>query len=458
VLMGGCDKTTPALTMGAISLDLPMIFLPAGPMLRGNYKGKYLGSGSDGWKYWDELRAGNITDNDWSEVEAGIARSYGHCMTMGTASTMTAIAEAIGLCLPGASSIPAADSNHIRMSANVGKRIVDMVWEDLKPSNIITEKSIDNAVTVAMAMGCSTNAIIHLIAMARRAGIHLTMDDLDKKGREIPLIANIRPSGMEYLMEDFYYAGGILSLMFSLAKKLNLEEITVSGLKLKEIISQKETINNDVIRSLDNPIYQEGSLAVLKGNLAPDGCVIKPAACDKKFLKHKGPAIVFDTYQEMKDIIDSDDLDVTENHVLVLRNVGPVGGPGMPEWGMMPIPKKLLKKGVRDMVRISDARMSGTSYGACILHVAPESFIGGPLSLLKTGDIIELDVHLRKINMLLDDETLSARKELIQPKQPKAGRGWLWMFSQHVKQANDGCDFDFLETDFGKSAKEPDIY
>jgi len=458
VLMGGCDKTTPALIMGAISLDLPMIFLPAGPMLRGNYKGKYLGSGSDGWKYWDELRAGNITDNDWAEVEAGIARSYGHCMTMGTASTMTAIAEAIGLCLPGASSIPAADSNHIRMSANVGKRIVDMVWEDLKPSNIITEKSIDNAVTVAMAMGCSTNAIIHLIAMARRAGINLTMDDLDKKGREIPLIANIRPSGMEYLMEDFYYAGGILALMFSLSEKLNLEEITVSGLKLKEIISQKETINNDVIRSLDNPIYQEGSLAVLKGNLAPDGCVIKPAACDKKFLKHKGPAIVFDSYKEMKDIIDSDELDVTENHVLVLRNVGPVGGPGMPEWGMMPIPKKLLKKGVRDMVRISDARMSGTSYGACILHVAPESFIGGPLSLLKTGDIIELDVNLRKINMLVDDETLSARKKLIQPKQPKAGRGWLWMFSQHVKQANDGCDFDFLETDFGKSAKEPDIF
>ena len=458
VLMGGCDKTTPALTMGAISLDLPMIFLPAGPMLRGNYKGKYLGSGSDGWKYWDELRAGNITEDDWTEVESGIARSYGHCMTMGTASTMTAIAEAIGFCLPGASSIPAADSNHIRMSTNVGKRIVDMVWEDLKPSKIITEKSIDNAVTVAMAMGCSTNAIIHLIAMARRAGIHLTMDDLDKKGREIPLIANIRPSGMEYLMEDFYYAGGILSLMFSLAEKLNLEEITVSGLKLKEIISQKETINNDVIRSLDNPIYEEGSLAVLKGNLAPDGCVIKPAACDKKFMKHKGPAIVFDSYQEMKDIIDSDDLDVSENHVLVLRNVGPVGGPGMPEWGMIPIPKKLLKKGVRDMVRISDARMSGTSYGACILHVAPESFIGGPLSLLKTGDMIELDVNLRKINMLVDDKTLSVRKKMIQPKQPKAGRGWLWMFSKHVKQANEGCDFDFLETNFGKSAEEPDIY
>ena len=458
VLMGGCDKTTPALTMGAISLDLPMIFLPAGPMLRGNYKGKYLGSGSDGWKYWDELRAGNITEDDWAEVESGIARSYGHCMTMGTASTMTAIAEAIGLCLPGASSIPAADSNHIRMSSDVGRRIVDMVWEDLKPSKIITKKSIDNAVTVAMAMGCSTNAIIHLIAMARRAGIHLTMDELDKKGREIPLIANIRPSGKEYLMEDFYYAGGILSLMFSLAEKLNLDEITVSGLKLREIISNKETINPDIIRNLNNPIYEEGSLAVLKGNLAPDGCVIKPAACDKKFLKHKGPAIVFDSYQEMKDIIDTDDFDVSENHVLVLRNVGPVGGPGMPEWGMMPIPKKLLKKGVRDMVRISDARMSGTSYGACILHVAPESFVGGPLSLLKTGDIIEVDVNLRKINMLVDDKILSERKMAIKPPTPKAGRGWLWMYSQHVRQANEGCDFDFLETDFGKSAKEPDIY
>ena len=333
VLMGGCDKTTPALIMGAISLNLPTIFLPAGPMLRGNYKGKFLGSGSDGWKYWDELRAGNISQKDWEEVETGIARSYGHCMTMGTASTMTAIAEAMGLCLPGASSIPAADSNHIRMSVNVGKRIVEMVWEDLTPRNIITENSVENAVTVAMAMGCSTNAIIHLIAMARRAGVNLTMDDLDKKGRKIPLIANIRPSGKDYLMEDFYYAGGILSLMYSLASQLNLEEITVSGMKLGELIDGKETLNQDIIRPLDEPIYKEGSLAVLKGNLAPDGCVIKPAACNKKFLKHKGPAIVFDSYPDMKKIIDSDELDVTENHVLVLRNVGPVGGPGMPEWG-----------------------------------------------------------------------------------------------------------------------------
>ena len=458
VLMGGCDKTTPALTMGAISVNLPMIFLPAGPMLRGNYKGKYLGSGSDGWKYWDELRAGKITNEDWLDVEAGIARSYGHCMTMGTASTMTAIAEAIGLCLPGASSIPAADSNHIRMSSNVGKRIVNMVWEDLIPSKIITEKSVDNAVTIAMAMGCSTNAIIHLIAMARRAGINLTMDDLDKKGREVPLIANIRPSGKDYLMEDFFYAGGILALMHELSNKLNLDEKTVSGKTVRELIDGNKTINEDVIRPLSKPIYEEGSLAVLKGNLAPDGCVIKPAACEKKFLKHKGPAIVFDSYPEMKELIDSDDLDVSEDHILVLRNVGPVGGPGMPEWGMMPIPKKLLKKGVRDMVRISDARMSGTSYGACILHVAPESYIGGPLSLLKTGDIVELDVSQRSINMLVDEDTLSLRRNKLKPSEPKAGRGWLWMYSNHVKQANEGCDFDFLETDFGKSAKEPDIF
>jgi dihydroxy-acid dehydratase len=458
VLMGGCDKTTPALTMGAISVDLPMIFLPAGPMLRGNYKGKFLGSGSDGWKYWDELRAGTITNDDWIAVEAGIARSYGHCMTMGTASTMTAIAEAMGLCLPGASSIPAADSNHIRMSAEVGKRIVKMVWEDLIPSKIITEKSVENAATIAMAMGCSTNAIIHLIAMARRAGINFSMDDLDKKGREVPLIANIRPSGKDYLMEDFFYAGGILSLMHELSSKLNLNEKTVSGQTIGELIIGNKTINDDIIRPLDNPIYKEGSLAVLKGNLAPDGCVIKPAACEKKFLKHRGPAIVFDSYPEMKELIDSDDLDVTEDHVLVLRNVGPVGGPGMPEWGMMPIPKKLLKKGVRDMVRISDARMSGTSYGACILHVAPESYIGGPLSLLKTGDIIELDVDQRKINMVVDDDILTSRKKLLKPNEPKAGRGWLWMYSNHVTQANEGCDFDFLETGFGKSAKEPDIF
>ena len=341
VLMGGCDKTTPALLMGAISNNLPTIFLPAGPMLRGNYKGKFLGSGSDGWKYWDELRAGNLTKKDWFDVETGIARSFGHCMTMGTASTMTAIAEALGFCLPGASSIPAADSNHIRMSSNVGKRIVNMVWEDLKPSNILNSKSVENAVTVAMAMGCSTNAIIHLIAISRRGGVNLTMDDFDKKGREIPVIANIRPSGNKYLMEDFYYAGGILSLMYELSSKLNLNQRTVAGKTIRQIIKDCKPINSDVIKSFKNPIYKEGSLAVLKGNLAPNGCVIKPSACEKNFLKHKGPVIVFDSYSEMKKNIDNENLDVSENHILVLRNVGPVGGPGMPEWGMLPIPKKL---------------------------------------------------------------------------------------------------------------------
>ena len=379
-------------------------------------------------------------------------------MTMGTASTMTAIAEALGFCLPGASSIPAADSNHIRMSANVGKRIVDMVWEDLKPSNILNSKSVENAVAVAMAMGCSTNAIIHLIAIARRGRVNLTMNDLDQKGREIPVIANIRPSGNKYLMEDFYYAGGILSLMHELSSKLNLNQRTVTGKTIREIIKGRKPINCDVIKSFKNPIYKEGSLAVLKGNIAPDGCVIKPAACEKKFLKHKGPVIVFDSYKEMKDNIDSDDLDVSENHILVLRNVGPVGGPGMPEWGMLPIPKKLLKQGVRDMVRISDARMSGTSYGACILHVAPESFIGGPLSILQNGDLVEIDVNKRSINMLVDKEILKNRKKYLKNKKSKAGRGWLWMYSNHVKQANEGCDFDFLETSFGKTAKEPDIF
>ena len=458
VLMGGCDKTTPALLMGAISNNLPTVFLPAGPMLRGNYKGKFLGSGSDGWKYWAELRAGNISKNDWEEVEMGIARSYGHCMTMGTASTMTAIAEGLGFCLPGASSIPAPDSNHIRMSANLGKRIVEMVWEDFKPSKFVTKKSVENAVIIAMAMGCSTNAIIHLIAIARRSGINLTMDKLDEIGKKTPVIANIRPSGEEYLMEDFYYAGGILSLMNQLYTKLNLNEKTITGKIIKDIIKDHPPLDYDVIRSLNNPIYEEGSLAVLKGNLAPDGCVIKPAACEKKFLNHEGPVIVFDSYPDMNKSIDSEELEVTENHILVLRNVGPVGGPGMPEWGMIPIPKKLLKKGIRDMVRISDARMSGTSYGACILHVAPESFIGGPLSLLETGDIVQINVNKRSINMLVDEKTLNKRKLNLVKNQPKAGRGWLWMYSNHVKQANEGCDFDFLETDFGKTAKEPDIF
>jgi len=458
VLMGGCDKTTPALVMGAVSAGLPFVYLPAGPMLRGNYKGEALGSGSDGWKYWDERRAGNISADEWQAVEAGIARSYGHCMTMGTASTMTAMAESLGLTLSGASSIPAADSNHIRMSAECGRRIVDMVWDDLTPDKILDDRSFHNAVVVAMSMGCSTNAVIHLIAMARRAGVDLKLADLDVVSRDVPVIANVRPSGSQYLMEDFYYAGGLRGLMDRLRDKLKLDAMTVSGQTLGALLENAEVFNDDVIRPLDKPLQDEGSLAILHGNLAPDGCVIKHAACDPKFYDHTGPALVFDSYPEMKAAIDDENLDVTADHVLVLRGVGPQGGPGMPEWGMLPIPKKLLKQGVRDILRLSDARMSGTSYGACVLHVAPEAHVGGPLALLKTGDKIRININERRIDMLVDDDELVRRREAWTPPAPKFQRGYGWMFSQHIKQADEGCDFDYLETKFGASPGEPDIF
>lgn len=458
VLMGGCDKTTPALVMGAVSAGLPFIYLPAGPMLRGNYAGKYLGSGTDMFKLWDERRAGNVTQKEWQGMEAGIARSYGHCMTMGTASTMTAIAEAMGLCLPGASSIPAADANHQRMSTECGRRIVDMVWEDLTPNKIITPAAVRNSVTVAMATGCSTNAIIHLIAMARRAGIPLELDDLDRIGRTTPVIANIRPSGTQYLMEDFFYAGGLRALMRQLGDKLDASAIDVTGRPLVEGLADTPIWNEDVIRPLSNPVYHEGSLAVLKGNLCPDGAVIKPAACDPKFHRHRGPALVADSYPELKKIIDDPDYPMTPDTVLVLRNAGPLGGPGMPEWGMIPMPKALMKLGMRDMVRISDARMSGTSFGACVLHVAPESFIGGPLALLRNGDIVELDIPARRLDMLVPEAELAERRAAWQAPEPKYERGYGHIFSKHVEQADKGCDFDFLKTDHGRPVDEPVIY
>jgi len=379
VLMGGCDKTTPALLMGAISMGLPAIFMPAGPMLRGNYNGEVLGSGSDSWKYWDDRRAGLISKEDWQGVEGGIARSFGHCMTMGTASTMTSIAEGLGMCLSGSSSIPAPDSNHIRMASSTGRRIVEMVWQDQTPDKILDQHAIDNGVTVAMATGASTNAIIHLVAIARRAGIPLAMDDLDRAGRNIPVIANIRPSGDKYLMEDFFYAGGLRGLMANLGDHLKLDAMTVDGTSLGENLKGAKVFHDDVIRPLSNPIYPEGALAVLKGNLAPDGAVIKPCAMEPSLMEHEGRAMVFDSYPEMKAAVDDDSIDWQASDVMVLRNAGPVGAPGMPEWGMLPIPTKLVKQGLRDMLRISDARMSGTAYGACVLHVAPEAAIGGPL-------------------------------------------------------------------------------
>jgi len=458
VLMGGCDKTTPGLLMGAFSAGVPSIFLPAGPMLRGNWKGRVLGSGSDTWKYWDERRAGKLTEQEWLEVEAGIARSHGTCMTMGTAATMMGIAEAIGMTLPGASSIPAPDANHPRMSAECGRRIVAMVWDDLTPARILTRRSFENGIACAMAMGCSTNAIIHLIAMSRRAGCPVGLEDFDAASRKVPVIANIRPSGDTYLMEDFYYAGGLPALLARIAAYLDGSAMTVNGRTLGENIAAASVYNDDVIRPLDRPLYAEGALAVLRGNLAPAGCVIKPCACAPKFLRHAGPAIVFDDYPSLKRAVDDPALDVTEDHVLVLRNAGPLGGPGMPEWGMLPIPTKLVQQGVRDMLRLSDARMSGTSYGACMLHCAPEAYVGGPLALVRTGDLISVDVPGRRIHLDVSDEELARRRAAWVPPPPRYERGYGWAFSRHVLQADQGCDFDFLETTFGAPVGEPAIY
>ncbi len=461
VLMGGCDKTTPGLLMGALSMNLPCIYMPAGPMLRGNWKGETLGSGSDSFKFWDERRAGNINQKQWIEIEAGIARSAGTCMVMGTAATMMGITEALGLCLPGSSSIPAVDANHQRMATQSGRRIVDMVWEDLTPSSFLTRKNFENAIAVAMAEGCSTNAIIHLVAMSRRAGdaCAVSLDDFDAFSRKVPVIANIRPSGSKYLMEDFYYAGGMKGLMSRLRDGglLHLDAMTVTGETMGQNLEGAEVYNDDVIRPLDKAIYQEGALAVLKGNLAPDGCVIKPSACSPHLLKHTGPAMVFDDYPSLKKAIDDPDLDVTADHIIILRNAGPQGGPGMPEWGMVPIPTKLVKQGVRDMMRISDARMSGTSYGACVLHVSPESYIGGPLSLVKSGDLITVDVPARSIHLQVSDAELAARKAAWLAPPKRYERGYGHMFSQHIMQADQGCDFDFLETSYGAPVSEPVI-
>jgi len=444
VLMGGCDKTTPALLMGAISMNLPAIFMPAGPMLRGNWRDQTLGSGSDVWKYWAEKRAGNISDTQWLEIEEGIARSPGHCMTMGTASTMTSAVEALGFTLPGAVSIPAADSRHGRMAAETGRRSVEMVWEDLKPSDIVTAASIDNAITAVLALGGSTNALVHMIALARRAGVPLTAERFDELSQRTPLIANIRPAG-KFLMEDFFYAGGLRALLAQMTDLLSLRERTANGRTLGENIAGAEVFNHDVILPRERALVKSGSLAVLRGNLAPDGAVIKPAAAEPHLLRHTGPAIVFADYNDMAARIDDPALPVTKDSVIVLKHAGPQGAPGMPEWGQLPIPKKLLAQGVRDMVRISDARMSGTSYGACVLHVAPESFIGGPLEFVRDGDLIELDVPARKLELKVNEDELARRRAAWQAPPSKFSRGYGALYQKHITQADQGCDFDFLE-------------
>ncbi|GAB3363079.1 L-arabinonate dehydratase [Amycolatopsis echigonensis] len=443
VLMGGCDKTTPALLMGAASAGLPSIFVPAGPMLRGNWRGEVLGSGTDMWKYWDERRAGTIGDRELAELERGLARSPGHCMTMGTASTMTSAAEVLGLTLPGAASIPAVDSAHHRMAAASGARIVGMVWEDLTIAKILDERAYADAITTVLALGGSTNAVIHLIAMAGRSGISLSLQDFDAIARRVPVLANIRPGG-DWLMEDFYYAGGLPGLLSRLTDLLHLDRITVTGRPLADSLADARVHNDDVIRPRDNPVASEGGVAVLRGNLAPGGAVIKHIAADPALLTHTGPAVVFDNYADLKERIDDPALGITADSVLVLRGSGPLGGPGMPEYGMLPIPAHLLEQGVRDMVRISDARMSGTSYGACVLHVAPESHVGGPLALVRDGDLITLDVPTRTLQLQVDEAELERRRALWSAPAPRFERGYGALYTEHITQADEGCDFDFL--------------
>jgi dihydroxy-acid dehydratase len=458
VLLGGCDKSTPGLLMGAISMDVPVIYCPAGSMSNGQWRGQKTGAGTHTKKYWDELRAGNITQADWIDLESRMTRSIGTCNTMGTASTMTSIVDAMGLTLPGASSIPAADSGHPRMASSCGERIIGMIWEDLRPSRFMTRDHFKNGLVAYMALGGSTNAAVHLIAMARRAGIPLTLDDIAATAGRVPVCANLFPSG-EYLMEDFYFAGGLLALLKKLKTHLALEAITVNGRTLGENLEGAECWNDEVIRGADNPVIplsQGKTLAVLRGNLAPNGAVMKSSAADPRLLKHVGPAIVFDSPAEMNRMIDDPDLDVTESSVLVLRNAGPVGAPGMPEWGNLPIPKKLLKKGVRDMVRICDGRMSGTHYGTCILHVAPEAAVGGPLALLQTGDLVELDVEAGRLDMRVDSVELEHRRAKWKPGAPVYHRSFAALYQRHVSQADEGCDFDFLSVP-GPIA-EPAIY
>ncbi|HEY7261676.1 MAG TPA: IlvD/Edd family dehydratase [Trebonia sp.] len=434
VLMGGCDKTTPALIMGAASANLPAIYVPAGPMLRGNYRGQPVGSGTDMWRVWDDFRAGAATDCDLADLEEGIARSPGHCMTMGTASTMTSAAEALGMTLPGAASIPAVDSAHYRMAVNTGKRIVAMVTGDVTPDKILTREAFEDAAATVLALGGSTNALIHLIAMAGRARVTLTLDDFDAISRRVPWLANIRPSG-KYLMEDFYYAGGLPALLGQLAK--------VPG-ALHRQYPEVAVYNDDVIRTPDTALASEGGIAVLRGNLAPDGAVIKHIAADPRLLKHTGPAVVFEDYADLRKRVNDPSLGITQDSVMVLRNAGPKGGPGMPEYGQLPIPDYLLARGVRDLVRISDARMSGTSYGACVLHVCPESAVGGPLALVETGDLITLDVPARILSVDLPERTVASRRASWTPRAARYGRGYGALYSEHVAQANEGCDFGFL--------------
>jgi len=455
VLMGGCDKTVPGLLMGAITADLPAIFMPAGPMLAGRYRDQRLGSGTDVWKFWAQRQAGCLEDCVFRQLEEGIARSPGTCMTMGTASTMAAVTETLGMMLPGASTIPAVHSAHSRMAAACGRRAVDMVWEDLRPSTILSPRSFDNALVADLALCGSTNAIVHLLALAGRAGVPLSLDRFDELSRQVPVLANLRPAG-EFLMEDFHDAGGLPALLERIRHLLAVECPTVNGRTLGENIAGAESIDDRVILPLDRPLSSAGGTCVLRGSLAPDGCVIKPTAAEPRLVKHTGRAFVFDGYADLKKRLDDPALGITADDILVLRYAGPLGAPGMPEWGMLPIPKRLLEQGVRDMVRISDARMSGTSYGTCVLHVAPEAAAGGPLALVRDGDRIALDVEGRRIDLLVDEAELARRRAEWRPPPPRAERGYTRLFLDETTQADQGCDFRFLHR--GPPGTEPEIH
>jgi dihydroxy-acid dehydratase len=442
VLLCGCDKTTPAQLMGAASADIPAIVVPGGPMLSGQWHERRLGAGTDGRKLFDEYRAGNLTEEQWCEIEGCIARSTGHCSVMGTASTMTSLAEALGMTLPGCANIPAVDSRRRAIAEVSGRRAVEMVHEDMKPSKILTRAAFENAITVCMALGGSTNAVVHLLAIAGRAGVPLSLADFDRISRKTPFLANVKPSG-EYLMEDFFQAGGLPALTKEILPLLRGDAITANGKTVAE--NAKADYRDDrVIKTMANPIHAEGGIAILEGNLCPNGAVIKQTAASPELLQHRGRAYVFEDHEQMRMQIDSDDLPVDRSTILVMKSCGPKGAPGMPEWGQIPMPRRLLKAGVKDIVRISDARMSGTSFGTVVLHVAPESAAGGPLWAVRTGDEITLDVAARKLTLEIPDVELQRRLSEFRPASPHYSRGYGKLFIDHVTQADQGCDFDFL--------------
>ncbi len=442
ILLGGCDKTTPGLLMGAISMNIPAVFCPAGFTIGAKFRGERFGSGTGAFRWAPKLIAGELPLEEWRTLEQKIWSSPGTCNVMGTASTMTALAEVLGMSLTGASSVPAMDSRGHQLAAAAGRRIVQLVWDDVRPSDLLKDASFQNAAKACVALGGSTNAAIHLIALARRAGARFTLEHFDEIGRQVPVLANVQPSG-QYLMPDFSDAGGLPAMLNRMSAHLNLDCMTVTGKTLGENIRSARVEDDDVIRALEQPVATE-ALAVLKGNLAPNGCVIKPSAADPALQRHRGRALVFENADDLAARIHDPDLDVDERSVLVLRNVGPQGGPGMAENGMIPIPRKLAQQGIRDMVRVSDARMSGTSFGTCILHVSPEAWIGGPLALVRDGDEIELDIPGRSITLNVEESELARRRRAWQPPSPHFRRGWGRFFTEHVNQAHEGCDFDLL--------------